>query len=35
MVEELDRIIEVINNSNWNLNTKIRYAYLEIGKLVH
>lgn len=35
MQEELNRIIDDINKSNWNLNTKIRYAYLELGKLVH
>ncbi len=35
MLEELNRIIDDINKSNWNLNTKIRYAYLELGKLVH
>ena len=35
MLDELDRIITIINNSSWNKNTKIRYAYLELGKLVH
>lgn len=35
MLVELDKIIDVINNSGWNKNTKIRYAYLELGKIVH
>ena len=35
MIDKLDRIISVINNSSWDKNTKIRYAYLELGKLVH
>lgn len=35
MLDELNRIVDVINNSSWNTNTKIRYAYLELGKIVH
>ena len=36
MNEELERIINEINNHpDWNKNTKIRYAYLELGKIVH
>ena len=35
MTEELNRIIEVVNSSNWNQNKKIRYIYIEIGKLIY
>ena len=35
MQEELNRIIDEINShSNWSKNVKIRYAYIELGKLV-
>lgn len=36
MQEKLAIIIDNINaNPNWNKNTKIRYAYIELGKIVH
>lgn len=31
----IDDIINTINNSDWSLNKKIRYAYLELGKNIH
>ena len=36
MIDELHRIINYINSQkNWGNDEKIRYAYLELGKLVH
>lgn len=36
MQEKLDNIINEINlHPEWNLNLKIRYAYIELGKLIH
>ena len=36
MKNKLDQIIQEINDHpEWNKNTKIRYAYIELGKLVH
>lgn len=36
MQEKLDIIINTINsNPHWDKNTKIRYAYIELGKIVH
>jgi len=36
MLEELNRIIEFINSkSDWDKNVKMRYAYVELGKLLH
>lgn len=36
MQQELDRIIDKINSeTSWNKNDKMRYAYLELGKIVH
>jgi len=36
MQEKLDIIIENINNNpNWSQNVKIRYAYIELGKIIH
>lgn len=32
---QLNIIINDINSSNFSLNEKIRYAYIELGKLVH
>lgn len=36
MLDELNRIINYINSKNdWDKNTKMRYAYVELGKLLH
>ncbi len=36
MIDELNRIIDTINSkSDWGNNEKIRFAYVELGKLVH
>ena len=36
MQEELNRIINHINSqTDWGNNEKLRYAYIELGKLVH
>ena len=35
MIEDLNRIINTINNKDWNKLEKIRYAYLELGKIIH
>lgn len=36
MQEKLDNIINEINlHPEWDLNLKIRYAYIELGKLIH
>ena len=36
MKEELNKIIEFINSQpDWDKNVKIRYAYVELGKLLH
>ena len=31
----INDIIQIINNSDWNVDKKIRYAYLELGKHIH
>ena len=36
MKNKLDEIIKVINShDDWDKNVKVRYAYIELGKLVH
>ena len=35
MIKELDRIVNEINSTSWNKLLKMRYAYIELGKLVH
>ena len=36
MLEELNKIIDIINSkTDWDKNTKIRFAYVELGRLVH
>ena len=35
MKDELDRIVYEINSSNWSKLEKMRYAYIELGKIVH
>ena len=36
MIEELNKIIEIINSkTDWDKNTKIRFAYVELGRLIH
>lgn len=36
MEEKLNNIIEVINShEEWSKNVKLRYAYIELGKIVH
>lgn len=36
MQEKIDLIIDNINNNpNWSKNVKIRYAYIELGKILH
>lgn len=36
MKEKLNNIIEVINShEEWSKNVKLRYAYIELGKIVH
>ena len=36
MQEQINKIINDVNeHASWNLNTKIRYIYIELGKIVH
>lgn len=34
MQEELNKIINIINSSNWSTDAKIRFVYVELGKLL-
>lgn len=35
MIKELDRIVYEVNNSSWSKLEKMRYAYIELGKIAH